>query len=215
MKKWLCMMGLCVVSVSLQANTSLKTAFSEGIKTSMEVVKYEKSQALKPIPQGYCVTVTGKDAPLEPWQEVKLESLAMFFEFSPALLAPKKSTDSADRVLCLSISPEKKEAIKALKKITQKYPKIDEYITKVEILSSHSMYRVIPGVGEYFKDRHDEIDALKQKMQIDKPLSNRVVFLHKKKKPKILFDSGSTRVVSSGLKNILYVEHTVYSKRGE
>jgi len=209
------MIGLCVVSVSLQANASLKTAFSEGIKTSIEVVKYEKSQALKPIPQGYCVSITGKDTGLDEWEEVKLESLALFLAFSPALLASEKDGDHTKRILCLSITPEKKEAIAALKKIGKQYPKIDEYLTKIEILSSHTMYRVIPGVGKYFKDRNDEVDALKQKMQIDKPLSNRVVFLHKKKKPKILFDSGSTRVVSSGLKNILYVEHTVYSKRGE
>ncbi len=215
MKKGLTVVLLMLMGESLFANASLKKAFAAGIKTSMEVVKYEKSQALKPIPEGYCVAITGKETPLELWEEVKLESLAMFFELTPALLAPKSSTNSEDNILCLSISPDKKEAMKSLKKIAQKYPKIDEYITKVEILSSHAMHRVIPGVGAYFKDQSAEIAALKQNLKIDKPLSKRVIFLNHKKDPKSLFDNGSTRVVRSALPQVLYVEHTVYRKRGE
>lgn len=215
MKKGLTVVLLMLMGESLFANASLKKAFAAGIKTSMEVVKYEKSQALKPIPQGYCVSVTGKEKALDIWQEVKLESLAMFFELSPALLAAKNSKASDDRVLCLSISPDKKEAMKSLNKIAQKYPKIDEYITKVEILSSHAMHRVIPGVGAYFKDQSDEIEALKYTAKIDKPLSKRIIFLNHKKEGKTLFDNGSTRVVRSALPQVLYVEHTIYKKRGK
>ena len=215
MSKYLSMVVLMLMGESLFANASLKNAFAAGIKTSMEVVKYEKSQALKPVPEGYCVAVTGKETPLELWEEVKLESLAMFFELSPALLAPKSSTNSEDNILCLSVNTEKKEALKALKKISQKYPKIDEYITKVEILSSHAMHRVIPAVGEYFKNQTEEIEALKYSDKTDKPLSKRVIFLNHKKDSKSLFDNGSTRVVRSALPQVLYVEHTIYKKRGK
>ena len=213
MKMLILAMGL--VLTPLLANEGLKKAFSEGIKASVEVVKHEKAQALKPIPKGYCVTVMGKESPLDLWEVVKLESLALFLEFSPSLLASKKSLNTSERVLCLSITTEKEDAIKALKKISKHYPKMDQYITKVEILPTKLMHRVIPGVGEYFEDKHDEIAALKRKMQPDRPLSGRIIFLNEKKKPKTLFDNGSTRVLATELKNVLYVKHTVYRRRSE
>lgn len=213
MKMLILAMGL--VLTPLLANEGLKKAFSEGIKASVEVVKHEKAQALKPIPKGYCVTVMGKESPLDIWEEVKLESLALFLELSPSLLAFQKSSNTTERVLCLSIATKKEDALKALKKISKHYPKMDQYITKVEILSTKLMHRVIPGVGKYFEDKHDEIAALKRKMQSDRPLSGRIIFLNEKKKPKTLFDNGSTRVLATELKNVLYVKHTVYRRRSE
>jgi hypothetical protein len=213
MKTWILIMSL--FGNSLLASDGLKKAFAEGIKASVEVVKYEKSQTLKPIPKGYCATVMGKDVPLDMWEEVKLESLALFLEFSPSLLASQKSPTTTERVLCLSISTKKEDAIKALKKIRSHYPKMNQYITKVEILSTKSMHRVIPGVGEYFEDKHDEIEALKRKIQPDSSLNGRIVFLNEKKKPETLFNNGSTRVLASALQNVLYVEHTVYRRKSE
>ena len=213
MKQWLVCVCLCLFSQALLANDGLKKAFAEGIKASVDVVKYERSQALKAVPKGYCVTVIGKDAPLDMWEEVKLESLALFLEMSPSLLAPKKATNNSKKVLCLSITEKKEDAVKALKKISKHYPKMGEYITKVEILPSGAMHRIIPGVGQYFRDRRDEIIALKQGRDAQKPLNGRLVLLSQKEKSKIFFDSGSTRVVGTALQNVLYVEHTVYRRK--
>lgn len=213
MKNWIVAMGVCLLGDTLLANESLKKAFTEGIKASVEVVKYEKAQALKDIPQGYCVTVMGKDLPLDMWEEVKLESLALFLEFSPSLLASKKSGSETKRVLCLSITQKKDDAVAVLKKISSHYPKMDQYITKVEILPTKSMHRVIPGVGEYFENRNDEIESLNQQVEPDRPLNGRIVFLDSKKKFKTLFDNGSTRVLGTALKNVLYVEHTVHRRK--
>jgi len=215
MKKWVLMLGMLFSFHTLHASVEVKKAFTEGIKASMEVVKYEKSQALKAVPQGYCVTVVGKDAPLDMWEEVKLESLALFLELSPSLLASNKS-DEAQKVLCLSIDKEKKDAVNALEKISKHYPKIDTYITKVEILPTQTMHRVIPGVGAYFKDRSDEIEALKQKGDpSERAVNGRIVFLSENEKSKTLFDNGSTRVLGTALKNVLYVEHTVYRRKSK
>lgn len=213
MKMWILTMTLVINP--LGASEVLKKAFAEGIKSSIEVVKYEKSQAFKAVPEGYCVTLMGKDAPLDMWEEVKLESLALFLDLSPSLLASKKAQGTEKKVLCLSISKEKQDAMESLKKIRKNYPKIDNYISKVEILPSNVMYRIIPGVGKYFKDKSDEIEALKYKTSPDKPLSERIVFLGEKKKAKTFFDNGSTRVLGSALKNVLYVEHTIYKRRSE
>jgi len=215
MKKWILLTGMLFSFHTLCANGEVKKAFVEGIKVSMEVVKYEKSQAFKDVPSGYCVTVIGKDAPLDMWEEVKLESLALFLELSPSLLASNKS-DEQQRVLCLSIDTEKIDAVNALKKISKHYPKIDKYITKVEILPAQTMHRIIPGIGEYFKDRSNEVEVLQQKATpLGKKVNGRIVFLSKNEKSKTLFDSGSTHVLGTVLKNVLYVEHTVYRKKSK
>ena len=212
MKKLNFCISVCLLFQSLIANDELKKAFSEGIKASVEVIKYEKSQALKSIPKGYCVTVIGKNAPLDMWEQVKLESLALFLELSPSLLA-SVNNDKDKNILCLSITKEKKDAVIALKKISKHYQKINTYITKIDILPIKTMHRVIPGVGQYFENSYDEIEALKQKMKPDRPLDSRIVLLSKKKKSKTLFDNGSTRVLQTPLKNVLYVEHTVYRRK--
>jgi len=210
MKKKFIYLSIILLQINIYANSELKKAFSEGIKASIEVIKYEKSQALKTIPEGYCVTVTNTENSLNVWEEVKLESLALFLKLNPSLLGSKKKQEDEKRILCLSITKEKKEAIEALEKIKKLYPKIEKYITKVEILPTKILHRTIPGVGEYFENKDNEIMELKLKLSPDIPLDTHGILLGESSK--IHYDNGSTRVVGTKLKNVLYIEHTVYSR---
>jgi len=208
------LLSACVLLVEpLLAENGLKKAFAEGIKASIDVVKHEKSQASKPIQEGYCVTVMGREHALDIWEEVKLESLALFLKLKPSLLASKNSSTRQKRILCLSIVKEKTEAFKTLQKIKQSYPKIDGYISKVEILVAGAMQRVIPGVGVLFEKKELALAAEKQMLKPSDPLHGRIVMLSEVERGKVMFDNGSTRVVSTSLKDVSYVEHTVYRRK--
>jgi len=189
------------------AQEPLKKAFSEGIKASIKVIEYEKSQIFVPIPKGYCASIAGKEGQLSIWEEVKLESLALFFKLKPALF----ENDACKKVLCLTIAQSKEETLTRLKELTKLYPKLDEYITKVEILPTSSIHRVIPGVGEYFKDETEEIKKLKNKLKpdttIEKDLGASIV-LYKKKK--IVFENNNTLVVDSEVPKVLFVQHKLF-----
>jgi len=207
--------GVIFACGMLQAQDGLRKAFAEGIKASIEVVEHERSQALKDIPEGYCVAVIGKDAPLDMWEVVKLESLALLLELTPSLLESNEG-DSRQKVLCMNIAKEKQDALKALEKINKHYPNMDKYITKVDILPTKMMHRIIPGVGRYFEDRSDEIKALKDTQEhTDKPLNGRIILLSGDEKSKTFFNNGSTRVLGTALKNVLFIEHTVYRKKSQ
>jgi len=215
MRHWILGLGICLLVDPSFGNDAMKKAFSEGIKASVEVVKYEREQALKAIPEGYCVTVIGKDNPLDMWEEVKLESLALFLKLDPSLLVSKNAGNNAKRILCLSIAKERQEADETLKKIGRYYPKIDEYITKVEILPSKAMHRIIPGVGKFYENKQNEIEVFTKKLTPERTINGRLVLLSENEKSKILFDNGSTRVVGTPLKNVSYVEHTVYRRKSQ
>lgn len=216
MKQWFLVWSICLSYEALVANDALKKAFAEGIKVSVEVVKYEKEQAHKPIPQGYCVSVTGKEKPLDMWQEVKLESLALFLKLSPSLLSSTQySGEEAKRILCLGITQERQKAVEMLEHIRKKYPKIEEYLSKVEILPTHAMHRLIPGVGEYVNDVEGGVALHNPQSPAQSLSGSRIVLLNKNQKSKTLFDSGSTRVIGSALRNVSYIERTVYKRRAQ
>jgi hypothetical protein len=200
------------MTVHVVAEPSLKKAFSEGIRASLKVVEYEKSQALKPIPKGYCATITGKKTSLDMWEEVKLESLALFLNLKPALFEANIGNNKTKRVLCLVISEKKEESLEKLKEVAKLYPKLDEYVTKVEILPTLSMHRVIPGVGQYFKDRSEEVQKLREQMVpdallVDKPVNGKIVFLEKKEKNKVVFENDHMIIRRSAHADILLIDH--------
>jgi len=210
------MMGLVfflLSSMTLQADNGLKKAFSEGIQASIEVVEHEKSQALKPIPKGYCATISAKTGVLSLEEEVKLESLALFLKYTPSMFETKIDDIHNKRILCLLIAKEKEVAMQKLKELGKLYPRLNEYITKVEILPAEQMYRIIPGVGRYYKDEHKKIESLEKALASDEALKGHIIHIEDKKKQDILFDNNSTRVLSSAIPNVLFIEHTVYRRK--
>jgi len=210
---WVSVLIISCTCMSI-AETPMKKAFSEGIKASIKVIEYEKAQALEPIPKGYCGAVTGKNATLNIWEEVKLESLALFLNLKPSLFEAKIDETHSKKVLCLVISDDKDESLAKLKEVEKLYPKLNEYITKVEILPTEQMHRIIPGVGEYFEDNSAEVKALKAQIKPDdiyeKPLKGQIVLLEKKNN--VVFDNNNTKVIKSKIVDVLFIEHTVYGR---
>jgi len=211
--KYILGVGFLMFCMTLEANNGLKKAFSEGIKASILVLEHEKSQALSPIPKGYCATISAKTGVLSLDEEIKLESLALFLKYTPSLFETKKDTIHNKRVLCLVIAKEKEEAMRKLKEIGKLYPRLSEYITKVEILPAEQMYRIIPGIGRYHKDESKKIASLEKALASDEALKGHIIQLKEKTNKRILFDNNSTRVLTSTIPQVLFVEHTVYRRR--
>ena len=201
MKKHIFYSILLFVFVSkLTAQTAVKTAFLEGIKASMKVVEYEKAQAHQPIPTGYCAAITGKIEPLALWEQVKLESLALFFEFNPSLFAFTSDSGESQNVLCLRIAEDKAQILEDLQTLRTKYPKLDTYLTKVEVLPKKGIYRVIPGVG--YEPPAPSIAFAKAEKDAEAIVEET-----------ILYETASVQVIASEVSDVAFVKRTTAVER--
>ena len=196
MKKELIVILLLTLSSTISvADEALKKAFSEGLKTSIEVVEYEALQMHNSIEAGFCAAITGKVEHLKLWEEVKLESLALYFGYSPALFESTDVSGHTKRVLCLSVEKQKENVVEALEQMRTMYPKLNNYLTSVEALPTHGLYRMIPGIDRNLLSY--PASAIENKSLV-----------MKKKIPEelVIFKTDNVEIVKTELPNVLLVK---------
>ncbi|HHO42407.1 MAG TPA: hypothetical protein ENN12_03505 [Epsilonproteobacteria bacterium] len=148
-----------------------KEAFDMGMKSAIKVMQHERSQAFKPIPKGYCIEVkTVDNQETDYFSAIKLESLALFMNFSPSLLETVNAQNQKENILCFTMTEKtRKHAESILEKIKKEYPKINNYYPSIIQISHPQTYtRVVPGVGELFEDKSKTISDLISTMEQEK-----------------------------------------------
>ena len=192
--------GLIVLLMgSFLIANNLKEAFSEGLKASMTVIEYEKKQANKAIPNGYCIALL-REKPLAVWESVKLESLALVLHYKPSFLEENKGDTVLKNLLCLSIEPNEEKAIEVLKEMKEQYPNLNQYITQIKVVTEKQhMHRAIPGIGKYIKESE-------KNMMVDTYIKKEKISILQSPEERIVFQTKEKKVVESPIDGVYFIE---------
>ena len=131
-----------------------KQAFTTGIKKTLSVISYERSQTDKAIGETYCISLKNKKGGNpKAFDAIKMESLSLYLKYKPSFLSTLDKNGGKRAILCFDEASETLgEAEDKLKKIRKDYDKIDDYSPSILLLSP-SFERIIPSVGEIYPDR--------------------------------------------------------------
>lgn len=231
------LLSVLFVDIS-SAKTSLKEAFLEGIKATLNVIEYEKAQASNPVFSGFCTAISSAShkVSLTISEEVKLESLALYFHLSPAMLASDRDDVPHKHILCLDTGSEMLELESSVRNIEKSYPRLKEYHIEIKMIPENYYYHVVPGIGRYGKAQQKEkketpfivetvqdsvdkdiytrdtpVEATTEDILLEKSSLNKVYFISKAKshREKVVFSSQNINIYDGGINRIYFIYKTV------